>query len=239
MSIELVNESLLNAKSVGDVFQIAGKLATNIGFESIAIVTRVGADQDGMVLGTTHQDWRQTYSANRYADFDPRVAYAAANNTLPKIWGREMYDNYRTEQLFAEAAQYGLRGGIVVPIHRSSGITAVVSANVSVDPTTSSRHSELAEIAPRALMLGLCIESVLFTLISQALPERPRADLTEREIECLLWCARGKSSFDIGAILAISLSTVNFHVANTCRKLDCATRRQAVVVAVQQGLIKP
>ncbi|MBE1527973.1 LuxR family quorum-sensing system transcriptional regulator CciR [Sphingopyxis sp. OAS728] len=59
--------------------------------------------------------------------------------------------------------------------------------------------------------------------------------LTERQLECLRWISRGKSSTDIGAILNISGRTVDYHVAEICLRLDVRTRMQAVAYALQHG----
>src|SRR5579859_1308457 len=48
--------------------------------------------------------------------------------------------------------------------------------------------------------------------------------LSEREIECLTWAARGKSSAEIGQIIGTSKRNVDFHIETACRKLDVATR---------------
>lgn len=71
-------------------------------------------------------------------------------------------------------------------------------------------------------------------------PSKERVDppirLTPREHEVLLWCAYGKSSWEIGRILQCQESTVNFHVANIMRKLDVPTRVAAVTKALRDGL---
>lgn len=64
-------------------------------------------------------------------------------------------------------------------------------------------------------------------------------DLTKREIECLQWIAGGKTSGEIGIILSISESTVNFHLKNTLIKLNSTNRVQAVAKAVHSRLISP
>lgn len=61
--------------------------------------------------------------------------------------------------------------------------------------------------------------------------------LTAREQSCLHWAALGKTSWEIGAILGITERTVNFHIANTCTKLDVYTRQAAIVIALQTGLL--
>jgi DNA-binding CsgD family transcriptional regulator len=63
--------------------------------------------------------------------------------------------------------------------------------------------------------------------------------LSEREKACLLWTARGKSSWEIGRIMGISEHTVVFHVRNAMKRLGTRNRMVAVVMAVQMGLIAP
>jgi DNA-binding CsgD family transcriptional regulator len=58
-------------------------------------------------------------------------------------------------------------------------------------------------------------------------------------LECLTWSARGKTSPEIAAILGLSKRTVNFHVENACRKLNVATRTEAVARAASGRLIDP
>jgi LuxR family transcriptional activator of conjugal transfer of Ti plasmids len=61
--------------------------------------------------------------------------------------------------------------------------------------------------------------------------------LSEREKVCLLWTARGKSSWEIGRILGISENTVIFHIKNAMKKLGTKNRTLAAVKAIQLGFI--
>jgi len=61
--------------------------------------------------------------------------------------------------------------------------------------------------------------------------------LTPRERQVLLWCAYGKSSWEIGQILECKESTVNFHVSNILRKFDVSTRVAAVIKAIRYGML--
>ncbi len=63
--------------------------------------------------------------------------------------------------------------------------------------------------------------------------------LNEREVECLTWSGRGKTSPEIAVILGLSKRTVNFHIENACRKLNVATRTEAVAKASAGRLIDP
>ncbi|MGA8172884.1 MAG: response regulator [Methylocystis sp.] len=70
-------------------------------------------------------------------------------------------------------------------------------------------------------------------------PWPSRRDLNDREIEALMWAARGKTSEEISLIMSISERTVNFHLNNARDKLGVATRIQAVVQATIAGFIEP
>ncbi|WP_312935531.1 helix-turn-helix domain-containing protein [Pseudomonas sp.] len=61
--------------------------------------------------------------------------------------------------------------------------------------------------------------------------------LTPREQQVLLWCAYGKTSWEIGQILGCKESTVNFHVGNLLRKFDVETRVAAVIKAIRYDLL--
>jgi len=64
-------------------------------------------------------------------------------------------------------------------------------------------------------------------------------NLTKREIECLQWVMEGKSTWEISSILSCSESTVNFHITNVREKFKVRTRQQAVIKAINQGLLMP
>jgi len=66
----------------------------------------------------------------------------------------------------------------------------------------------------------------------------PPADepLTEREIEVLIFVARGYSNQDIANALCISERTVRTHVSNILSKLHLANRTQAALYALKEGL---
>ncbi len=63
--------------------------------------------------------------------------------------------------------------------------------------------------------------------------------LNDREIEALMWAARGKTSEEISLIMSIAERTVNFHLNNARDKLGVATRIQAAVKATIAGFIEP
>lgn len=67
----------------------------------------------------------------------------------------------------------------------------------------------------------------------------PAARLTERELEVLGLMAAGRRNRDIAAELVVSEATVKTHVNNIFAKLDCQDRTQAIVRAMELGLVRP
>lgn len=65
------------------------------------------------------------------------------------------------------------------------------------------------------------------------------AALSPRELECLVWVSRGKSSGDIGSILGLSPRTVDSYLEKVCAKLRVRTRIEAVAVAIRTGMFDP
>jgi len=61
--------------------------------------------------------------------------------------------------------------------------------------------------------------------------------LSKREREVLKWLKKGKSSWDISKIMAITERTVNYHIYNIIQKLDALNRTHAVAIAIEKGLI--
>lgn len=68
--------------------------------------------------------------------------------------------------------------------------------------------------------------------------EMAGATLSPREIEVLQMVASGRSNKEIAALLGVSPGTVKTHVASIHEKLGVADRTEAVVRAIQRGIIK-
>ena len=75
--------------------------------------------------------------------------------------------------------------------------------------------------------------------VARGEPWSRQVALSDREIECLTWAARGKTSNEIAQIAGTTKRNVDFHIETACRKLNVSTRVQAAVKAVAGRLIEP
>jgi len=82
------------------------------------------------------------------------------------------------------------------------------------------------------------IARMLLSEVSRPNLRQPPTDepLTERELEVLKLIARGESNREIGADLVISEATVRTHVSNILGKLHLASRTQAALYALREGI---
>jgi len=60
--------------------------------------------------------------------------------------------------------------------------------------------------------------------------------LSERESEVLQWVSLGKTNWEIGMILDISMYTVKNHVKNILKKLGVNNRTQAAKYAIIESM---
>ena len=97
----------------------------------------------------------------------------------------------------------------------------------------------------RAIRQVYCGESSLHPAIARKVlqelsrpPEQPLTPepLTERELEVLRLIAKGKSNREIAEELVISEATVRTHVSNILGKLQLASRTQAALYALREGI---
>lgn len=70
-------------------------------------------------------------------------------------------------------------------------------------------------------------------------PEHGADHLTGRELDVLRLMADGRRNRDIARSLFVSEATVKTHINNIFAKLGCRDRAQAIVRAMQQGLVPP
>jgi DNA-binding CsgD family transcriptional regulator len=190
------------------------------------------------------EQWQNRYAERRYSEVDPVVALTP-RIARPFLWDRLRDGDlltHRQQLVMNEAHEAGLRNGISVPLHGPSARVAVVSFASrfnDADPQACLSHfnalASLFHVAFTAIVHGAELDAS--SIAPGAESDAPSITLSQRERDCLNWTAQGKSSWDIGMILAISENTVNFHVKNAMRKLDSTSRIVAVLKAVRLGLI--
>jgi DNA-binding CsgD family transcriptional regulator len=227
-------ERAFDAKTQAELDDILGAEFARFGFQQFQagrIVDAKGNLAAMRYFGRSQAAWRDHYMARQYFRHDSMLRHAM-RSPLSKRWKivRETKDLSRPEfELFGEAGEFGLRDGIVTPLHHGDGSISGVGVHAEQEPDLS----ELDQAVVQLLSMYYCCFGLR---LNQTAPG-PQVQLTARQIECLQWVHAGKSSGEIADITGISERTVNFHIGEACRRLKVRTRRQAVVEALVAGLI--
>ncbi len=171
--------------------------------------------------------WVSHYLKRRYFRLDPVIGMAR-RRAEPFAWDDCADVNARTEQtrdFFGEAAEFGIRSGFTFPLHSQTG--AVAAVTFATDLASAEFRQILAHHGNVLELLSVILHH--FVQLRLGGPsEICGVHLTARELECLEWAARGKSTSDTAAILGVAKSTVVFHLENAKAKLGVRTICQAV-----------
>lgn len=188
--------------------------------------------RDPAVLLKIPEEWQERYFEMGYDRIDPIIK--TCRTRADAFHWSEVYNDVSTTEeerrVFDEAATFGLRSGVSIPLHGPDRSLAIMSFAQARNGEPQSRTIPYLQFA--ALHFHLKVTQFANSSCIESDPA-----LSPREIECLSWIARGKSSWDIGQILEISIDTVNFHVKNVLRKMDTSNRTAAAVNAIRLGII--
>lgn len=240
-SIERFSD-LMCCRTVEDWRHSVFKLGHDLGYEQTLLAIfpdrKLPLEAEFAFLHSNYSSsWREKYDAEKLGYVDPTVSHCM-NQSLPLIWSSEIFSARRQKEMYEEACGHGLRSGVTLPIHGARGEFGILCFVSDTKPVRRFQRDAYRRLSELTCLRDFILESAHRFMRSSALPEI-RTRLTPRELECLKWCAAGKSSWEIGRILQCSEATVNFHFGNIRRKFNTASRRQAVVKAIGMGLLHP
>ncbi|SDG95297.1 autoinducer binding domain-containing protein [Propionivibrio dicarboxylicus] len=184
-----------------------------------------------IMFNTYPMTWQKRYQSRNYQRIDPTIQHGVRSQT-PLIWTDEVFRN--TREFWEEARGYGLRYGWSQSTVGPQSLRGML--------TLSRRHGSLTASEMNAhgyqlVWLTQVVHQSMSKLLSARLLPEAHVDLSLREKDVLRWTAEGKSSLEIADLLNITERTVNFHIANILKKMNCANRTAAAVRATLLGLL--
>lgn len=182
-------------------------------------------------------DWLNKYTEEKMHHIDPTFAHCVSKS-IPQIWSPGIFTSRKPREMYEEACWYGVRAGLTLPIHGARGELGIVCFVSDVKPCQHFQREVTLHIPELSCLRDYIFESSL-KFIKHSCPTNNNIHVTHRELECLKWSATGKNSWEIGYLLNCSEATVNFHFKNIRRKFNTRSRQQAVVRAINLGLINP
>lgn len=205
----------------------------SLGFRHFACCSHVDPlrpPRRAVMLHTYPKEWARLFSELEFFEIDP-VLLQASRSLVPFFWDTSAFAEELTppqQEIFHEARRYGLARGYTVPIHSSHG-PRDCRASCSVVPDSDNLPS--AAYLAVQLMAFYLYEAASADAASKD-PPPVQKPLSKRERQCLELAAQGKSDWVSAKILGLSERTVHNHVENAKRRLQVATRVQAIVHAL-------
>ena len=225
--------ALKDADSLGDIETILGEATHAFEFDHFALIQRLShRNSSGPIQLTDYpHDWiAHMLRNNRFAD-DPvlmaseRTVAAFTWHDLPNL----VTLSRRQSAYMAAARARGLGDGFTVPIHVPGEATGLCSF-------VTGHNRALPEGALPAMQYVACFA---FEAARRQSPKAAREglppQLTQRQLECVVLAAKGKSNWVVGELLGLSQQTVHKYLENAKRRYGVSSRTELVVRALFDG----
>lgn len=185
-----------------------------------------------VIYNTYPARWWARYEQERYVDIDPSIAHAMSS-VSPLFWSDAVFAP--APHMWEDVRAHGMEVGWGQPTRGAGGAVGMLTLARGGAPVSA---RELAKNGQRMAYMAQLLAVGMTALLLPALVPEAGARLTPREREIMRWTADGKTSYEIGRILTLSISAVNFHIANAVVKLNAVNKIQAVVKAAMLGLLR-
>ena len=219
-----------------DLAETLKAIASEIGVAHIAYL-RLSPDKSPdicllVAVVTYSRLWQHRYFVKKYMSNDPVIFYGREADQ-PFDWTNLPVDEPATKAFFADALNHSVgRNGLSIPLRNRRGVFALVSftSDLSKDEWEDYKAANMKSLK----LLSVLIDSA--SHINFKLPAFP-VHLSNREEQCLLWAARGKTYQEIAAILGLAFGSVKTHLDAARHKFHCMNLTHAAAVAFATGVI--
>lgn len=213
-----------------------GDITTWLGCDYFALVHHVdvsAAPGSTIRLHNYPDRWVEYFDRNGLAACDP-IHRASQRTAIGFSWQRVPQMIPLTPQdrrILALAADHGLGDGFTIPAHVPGESNGSCSFATRRGRALIAKHLPLAQLAGAFAFEGA-------RRMWQVRPSPPpKARLTDRQRDCLIWAARGKGDWETSVILAISEETVAQHISEGCQRYGVRKRTSLMIHALFDGTI--
>lgn len=225
-------KSVKQARDLGEVEAVLGEATRAFDFDHFALLQRLShRNSTGPIQLTDYpREWIECVLRNEFFVHDP-VLMASERSVAPFAWDEldEIIPFSPHHARFMEAARsQGLGDGFTVPIHvpgEAAGLCSFVVA----------RQRALPRGALPAMQYVACFAFESARRLARKPSPGGRPRLTQRQLECVVLAARGKSNWVVGELLGLSQQTVHKYIEEAKRRYGVSSRTELVVRALFDG----
>ncbi len=230
-------DEVSSASTQAELRAILGEITKELGFRHFALSHHVdlrSSSEPAIRIHNYPDEWERYYDRKQLGRTDP-VHRACQLTLVGFTWAQlpKMIPLTRMDRAVLDAAaKQGLGNGYTVPAHVPGEVNGSCSFATSRGKPLQTEHLAVAQ-----LVGAYAFEA------ARRLVKRDRQKLgdparfSDRERDCLIWVARGKSDSEIATILGISPQTVHQYVKQARANYDVVSRSQLVAHALFSGTI--
>ena len=233
---ELFLRDLAGLSSESQLSDALAEISREMGFHHFALTHHVDVRLPGTAIRLHNypSEWAQYYDENRLGLSDPvhRASHVTsvgfAWSEIPQLISLTKGDH----DILARGGNQGIGDGFTVPAHVPGESNGSCSFANPVD------HPIRAEDLPLAQLVGAFAFEAARRLWRVRSPgELALEPLTDRQRECIIWVARGKTDWEISRILGIGHETVIRHLKQARERYGVTKRTMLAVHALFAGSI--
>lgn len=238
MSLNIAEDiaaELIEVKTEGALGASLSRASRRMGFDHYALsldARSCDKTASGLLVHDYPDEWAKVYVAFDLAGRDP-VRRACDKSFTGFEWGLidQIIPMTRGDrQMLTVGQECGIGDGYTVPRHLPGEARGTCSFVVRPGERLPKPLLFAAEIVG-ALALASALK------ISGTTKKPGKAMLSDRQRECLLWAARGKTAAETSMILGISAETVVQHLKIARERYDVHCRQSLILCALFDGLI--
>ena len=234
---EIFLRDVSETNTESELAEALGIVSRELGFTYFALSHHVDirrAAQPAIRLHNYPGDWVEYYDANSLGVSDP-VHRASHVTSVGFAWSeipRMIAMTPKDHEILIRGEGRGIGDGFTVPANvpgESNG-----SCSFANPTGTPMREEDL----PLAQLIGaFAFEAARKLWRVRAPLSQPPPRLTDRQRECILWVARGKSDWEISRILGVEHETIVRHLKQARERYGVGKRTMLAVQALFDGSI--
>jgi DNA-binding CsgD family transcriptional regulator len=232
---EALADKLVGATTNDELHERMAASTHDLGFDHFALSVEIGFGSGSGTSVLIHDyptGWADIYIGFNLAATDP-IRRAAERSLRGFDWAEiaTLIPLTSGERTMLDIGQrQGIANGFTIPRHLPGELTGSCTFVTRPDGRTPDGCSFFAEVIG-----AVAIERG--RRLAGWGGQAGRIKLTDRQRDCVLWAARGKTDWEISRILGISQDTVIQHLKDARERYDTRKRASLVLYALFDGLI--
>lgn len=233
--VEAFVRDVRELNSAGELVEALGQVTRDLGFRFFALTHHVNVRRNSTAIRLHNYppDWVEWFDQEGLGPTDPvHRASHMTNVAFPWSQLEEMIQlTARDRQVLDAARREGIGDGFTVPANVPGETYGSCSFAAEAGTLLG------ADRLPFAQLVGAFAFEAARRIHRVRDPLEPNARLTDRQRECVVWAARGKSDWEIAQILGVSHETVIQHLKQARERYGVGKRTLLAVHALFDGTI--